>query len=128
MNYKILECFCSKARMDRYLIACGNSKQTALNLYKQNILVCQAFYPILNLFETFIRNTIYNQISCQLNDKEWINNHLNGFMSSPELEASNYYLQKSVLKFQKAMMRKKIKPGADKIIAELPFGFWLSLF
>jgi len=128
MNYNILERYCSKARMDKYLLACKDSKEIALGRYKQNILVCQAFYPILNLFETFIRNAIYYQISLHFKDKDWINNQVTGFMSSAELKSSSYFLKKSILKCQKDMLRKKIKPSSDKIIAELAFGFWLSLF
>ena len=51
MQYAKLEQFVSKPRLDRYLVSCNNSQERAIRLYNANLLVSQAFYTIMNLFE-----------------------------------------------------------------------------
>lgn len=69
MNYSQLEYYVSQPRINRFLRACGNSKSKAQKLYKINLRVSQAFYPLLNLFEIFLRNTIHNHIATHFNHK-----------------------------------------------------------
>jgi hypothetical protein len=124
MEYEKLEVFVSRARLDRYLISCSNSKERAQNLYEANLIVAQSFYPILNLFETFFRNTINNKLSIYFNDTAWIINQKRGFMDSPTL-APDFWLKSQVLNAERRT-RGTITPG--KIISEQIFGFWTSLF
>jgi hypothetical protein len=124
MDYNKLELFVSKPRLDRYLIACGNSRDRAQKLYEANITVAQAFYPILNLFETFLRNFISEKLTTYFGDEAWIINEKSGFMDDISL-APKYYLKNQVLSAERNT-RGTITPG--KIISEQPFGFWTSLF
>ncbi len=124
MDYSKLEKFVSKPRLDRYLVACGNSRERAQKLYKANIIVAQAFYPILNLFETFLRNSINEKLEIQFGDPAWIITEKTGFMDNITL-APKYYLKNQVLSAERNT-RGTITPG--KIIAEQAFGFWTSLF
>jgi hypothetical protein len=78
MRYAQLEYYVSEPRLNRFLRACSNSKTKAQKLYRINIKVSEAFYPILNLFETFLRNTIYNEIAHSLHDPDWIINEQKG--------------------------------------------------
>jgi len=48
MKYDTLEKYVSIPRMNRFLIATG-SKSNAMELYRVNLRVSQAFYPVLNL-------------------------------------------------------------------------------
>lgn len=124
MHYSKLEQFVSKPRLDRYLVACSNSRDRAQKLYEANILVAQAFYPILNLFETFLRNSINEKLTSHFGDTAWIINEKTGFMDDISL-APKYYLKNQVLSAERNT-RGTITPG--KIISEQPFGFWTSLF
>jgi hypothetical protein len=124
MNYHKLEKFVSKPRLDRYLVACGNMRERAQRLYEANIIVAQAFYPILNLFETFLRNAINEKLASHFGDAAWIITEKRGFMDNISL-APKYYLKNQVLSAEKNT-RGTITPG--KIVAEQPFGFWTSLF
>ena len=55
MNYNKLEYYVSQPRLNRFLIASGNSKVKAQKLYYANLKVAQSFYPVLNIFEVFFR-------------------------------------------------------------------------
>ncbi|MES2560402.1 MAG: hypothetical protein V4590_11710 [Bacteroidota bacterium] len=124
MEYSRLEQFVSPPRLDRYLVSCANSQDKAKRLYGANVLVSQAFYPILNLLETFLRNSINEKMSTHYSDAAWIINQKTGFMADRSL-GPNFTLRKQVLKAE-ANIRGTITPG--KIISEQTFGFWTSLF
>lgn len=124
MQYVKLEEYISKPRLDRYLVSCGNSKDRAKKLYEANIMVAQAFYPILNLFETFLRNSINEKLAVHFGDAAWIITEKIGFMANVSL-APKYWLQNQVVNAERNT-RGTITPG--KIISEQTFGFWTSLF
>lgn len=124
MQYAKLEQFVSKPRLDRYLVSCNNSQERAIKLYNANLLVSQAFYTIMNLFETFLRNSINDRLTIHFGDKDWIINQKNGFMNNQSL-GPRFKLKTQVLKAESST-HGNITPG--KIIAEQTFGFWTSLF
>lgn len=128
MEYSKLEYYTSKPRLDRFLTACNNSKSKAQKLYRINVRVSQSFYPVLNLFEVFIRNTMNYRVSGYLSDPNWIINQKNGFMNDKSLKRSGYYLRNNVKKAERIIKRKggTVTPG--RVIAEQSFGFWTSLF
>lgn len=128
MNYSQLELYISQPRLSRFYRACGNSKTKTQKLYKINLRVSQAFYPLMNLFETFIRNGIYNQISIHFADSDWIMNQKMFFMSSVTLTRSRFYLLKQVQKAESDILRRGLAITSSRIIAEQTFGFWTSFF
>jgi hypothetical protein len=71
MNYSQLEKYASIPRMSRFLAATG-SKSGAMHLYRVNLGVSQAFYPILNLTEIFLRNSLYACIESYFSNPDWI--------------------------------------------------------
>lgn len=99
-----------------------------MELYRKNLLVSQAFYPILNLFEVFLRNALYNSIGTYFSDPDWIINQKNGFMSDPSLQRSNFFLKRCVEVSEKTIMRKGADISSGKIIAEQSLSFWTSFF
>lgn len=124
MNYEKLEEFVSKARLDRYLVSCQNSKDRAKKLYEANLMIAEAFYPIMNLLETFLRNSINDKLSVYFGDSAWIINQKNRFMDDPSL-GPKYWLKSQVISAENNT-RGTITPG--KIVSEQTFGFWTSLF
>jgi hypothetical protein len=124
MKYEKLELFVSKHRLDRYLVSCSNSKDKAKTLYKENLIVAQSFYPILNLLEIFLRNSINDKLSHFYKDEAWIINQKNGFMKDKSLFPS-FWIQKQVLNAEK---NSRGKISAGKIVSEQSFGFWTCLF
>lgn len=128
MEYNKLEYYLSQPRLERFLIATANSKSKAQKLYRGNLRVSQAFYPILNLFEIFLRNIVNYQVSSHFANPNWIISEKNGFMNNASLTSSKFYLKNSVIKAEKTIRRKRgtITPG--KVIAEQSLGFWTSFF
>ena len=124
MDYAKLEKFTSKPRLDRFLISCSNSQDRTMKLYDSNLRVSQAFYPILNLLETFLRNCINEKLSLHFGDSAWIINEKNGFMSDHSL-SPDFWIKNQIIKSENNT-RGTITPG--KIIAEQTFGFWTCLF
>lgn len=128
MEYDKLEYYISQPRINRFLVATGNSKSKAKKLYRINLRVSQSFYPVLNLFEIFLRNIVNYQVSSHFGNPNWIITEKNGFMSDPSLTASRFFLQKSVQKAENTIRRKRGTVTSGKVIAEQSFGFWTSLF
>ncbi len=128
MEYSKLEYFISQPRIQRFLIAAGNSKSKAQQLYRINLRVSQAFYPILNLFEIFIRNTVNYQITSHFANPNWIVSEKHGFMNDNSLRHSKFFLKNSVEKAERTIRRKGGAISSGKVISEQSFGFWTSLF
>lgn len=124
MDYQKLEEFISKPRLDRYLLSCSNSKERAVKLYEANLTISQAFYPIMNLFETFLRNSINDKLTIHFSDDAWIITQKIGFMNDISL-APKYWIKNQIFNAERNT-RGTITPG--KIVAEQTFGFWTSLF
>ena len=128
LRYEDVEKLVSKPRLNRYLVACGNSKMRAKELYAANLKISQAFYPVLNLFEIILRNKIHDRLSIHFSDVNWITTEKTGFMNDHTLglrSGSGFYLKKQVEKAEKKLGR-KITTG--KVIAEQTLGFWTTLF
>lgn len=128
MRYSKLEYYLSQPRLQRFLLATGNSRIKAQKLYRVNLRVSQAFYPILNLFEIFLRNSVNYHISSHFSNPNWIISEKTGFMSNPSLAPSHFFLKKSIQKAERAIRRKGSVVTSGKVIAEQSFGFWTSLF
>ena len=128
MNYNKLEYFVSQPRMGRFLRATNNSKQKAQQLYRINLRVSQSFYPLLNLFEIFLRNSINYQVTSHFANPNWVITEKNGFMSDRSLRNSKFFLKNSIQKAEQTIQRKGGTVTSGKVIAEQSFGFWTSLF
>lgn len=128
MQYSKFEHFVSQPRLDRFLQACDNSKSKAQELYRLNLRVSQAFYPVLNLFEIFLRNILNVKVSAYFSDPKWIINQKNGFMNDNSLQGSKYFLKNSILISEKTIRRKGGSVSSGKVIAEQSLSFWTSLF
>lgn len=128
MRYAQLEYYISEPRLNRFLRACGNSKTKAQKLYRINIRFSEAFYPILNLFETFLRNTIYNEIASAFHDPDWIINEQKGFMSDSSLSRGRFAMKNQVLKIHHKIILLGGRVTASKLISEQTFGFWTTFF
>jgi hypothetical protein len=81
----------SALRVERYLQATQHSAPRAIELYKLNLKLCQAFHPLLSILEVVLRNRINDVLSEHFDDTNWIINQKNGFMSDPSL---TYYDKK----------------------------------
>jgi len=128
MDYSKLEYYLSQPRLSRFLASSGASKMKAQILYRANLQLAQSFYPVLNLFEIFLRNACDYQVSSYFSNPNWIITEKNGFMSHCSLTNSKFFLRNSVSKAERKIRSKGGNVTSGKVIAEQSFGFWTSLF
>lgn len=128
MNYNKFGLYVSTPRLRKYKIACDNSESRALELYKANMFLSQAFYPILNNFEVFFRNAVNRELIKHFNDPRWIITEKESFMSDPSLSGTDFYLRNSIEKTERRFRRSRRLATPSAIMAEQEFGFWTSFF
>ena len=120
-NNAIVERIISKERLEPYLNYHQNELSKAIAHYKSNILISESFYPLLAVLEIGLRNSIDYQLSKRFNDKEWYDNK--DFVKI----ATRFQIDRiSQARTNIYSEKKEITPG--RIISELSFGFWTSLF
>lgn len=89
--------------------------------YIANIMISQAFYPILSTIEITLRNaidtTFKNLLGENWLEQEYLNNNI--------LHQQDY--NKFKISYEKIQDKYKDKYTPGKVIAELHFGFWTTL-
>ena len=103
--------------LDRFITSDRLSVYTDLEQYKQNLRFSKSYYIPLSVLEVASRNSIDFYLSTKLGT-DWIND--------------DAFLQKDSISFRVEAISKILKRREiltkGKIIAELSFGFWTSLF
>ncbi|ENM3921757.1 Abi family protein [Vibrio cholerae] len=120
MNWNDLERLFSPARLGRYRAArAGNTAEAALD-YTYNLQLSEAMMPMLNVLEIALRNGIHVRLSSLYGRKDWW---------EVWVADTNFNWQNKEISNAKAKLNRRHEPQTpDKIIAELTFGFWSSLF
>ncbi|MDR2205389.1 MAG: hypothetical protein LBE36_04460 [Flavobacteriaceae bacterium] len=116
MTEQQLKYYLSSSRFNVYLAKTNNHFAKAYQLYKANIELSEAFYPILSILEISLRNAIHETLKTHFQDEYWFKNNL-------PIEFLPFVSEAT----QKLTAQRKIIT-ADRIIAELNFGFWSRLF
>lgn len=120
-NLTIIEKIISQERIQPYLKHHKYNLEKAILHYKSNILISEAYYPLLSILEIGLRNSIDNQLKIRFNDIYWFDN--------PEFikYASRFQIDRITnARINILSENKEITSG--RIISELSFGFWTSLF
>ncbi len=120
-NNAIVERIITKERIEPYLRHHKNDSFKAISHYKSNILISEAFYPLLAILEVGLRNSIAFQLSLRFNDKQWYEN--------PEFVkiASRFQIDR-ISEARKNILSEQKELTSGRVISELSFGFWTSLF
>jgi hypothetical protein len=111
----------SRERLEPYLILHQSDIDKAMLHYKSNILISESFYPLLAVLEIGLRNSIDYQLTKRFNDRHWYEN-MEFIRIATRFQIDRISDAKSNILSEK----KEITPG--RIISELSFGFWTSLF
>lgn len=106
----------SRVRLENYRNG-GDDLAMVVN-YFHNVELAEALYPSLQAFEIGLRNSIHGALSAHFTDTYWFERP--GLL--PRWQSEQIARARSVL------MREAKPVTADRIIAELHFGFWHSLF
>ena len=88
----------------------------AINLYKVNIQLSESFYTSLSVLEITLRNAIHQSCKRHFKDDYWFKNKLPKDLVAYVTDTEN-----------KILSAHKI-PTSDRIVSELTFGFWTTLF
>ncbi|MDX2556006.1 hypothetical protein [Streptomyces stelliscabiei] len=107
----------SKPRMATYLAVAGGDAETAMRLYWWNVSASAAFYGPLHCLEVTLRNALHDELVRHHGRPDW-------WVSAP--------LNSNGLRLVDEAREKCRRNGtsvvcADGIVAELSFGFWISL-
>lgn len=117
----IVDRIISKERLVPYLRHHENDLDKAIMHYKSNILISESFYPLLAILEVGLRNSIDFQLTQRFGVENW-------FESIEFVKiASRFQIERiSEARSNVWAEKKVVTPG--RIISELSFGFWTSLF
>jgi hypothetical protein len=108
----------SEKRFEKYK---RNDNDEVLTLTRclWNVSLCESFYPILHNLEIALRNGIHHTLNNHFGDELWMVNHRQRFSINDE---------KSLIKAEEELIRTRKPIEAGRLVAELSFGFWTSLF
>jgi hypothetical protein len=120
MNCSDLEKHFSPARIGRYQAAYGGDASKATIAYPHNMLLAEAMVPLLNVIEIAIRNGIHQRLTVLYGRADW----WELWTALPMFSWQNREIAGAKAK----LLRRKETSTPDKIVAELTFGFWSSLF
>lgn len=106
--------------MKKYFRLYPEDEAKAIRHYQCNIMLSEAMYPSLSVFEVELRNSIVRELISFAKRDDWYVI----FSSTPGLMELNKYI--STARRQIANRGEEIT--TSKITAELTWGFWTSLF
>lgn len=120
MNWIDLERHFSPARLGRYLVSCGGDEGRAEYAYVSNLRVAEAMIPMLSVLEISLKNGIHRRLTMMYKRSDWWGAWTGQTMFLWQLREVEHAVAK--------LTRRRESTTPDKIIAELSFGFWSSLF
>lgn len=106
----------SEPRFRRY-VAASRSDRDAVERYCWKIQLSESLYPTLSILEVSLRNGAHRALSDHLGTEFWFGSilHPRKYQNIADLIA-------------RITSRAGGPPTADKVVSEITFGFWLSLF
>jgi len=115
MDKARLEKLFSEERLKPYYKRVADHSE-AIKLYKVNIQLSESFYTTLSILEITLRNAIHQSCKRHFKDDYWFKNKLPKDLVAYVTDTEN-----------KILAAHKI-PTPDRIVSELTFGFWTTLF
>ncbi|MGH3695623.1 MAG: hypothetical protein ACRDRX_16820 [Pseudonocardiaceae bacterium] len=104
-------------RFAPYLARTNGDTEAAIRLYWWNVEISAAFYNPLHCLELGLRNAMHERLCTQFNRVDW-------WTVAPLSDSGSRTVSCAV---QKVVGRRGRRHTADDIVAELSFGFWVSL-
>lgn len=119
MQWSDFERHFSVPRTERYRLACRGNESSAAKNYAFNLKLAAATMPLLHTLEIALRNGIQTRLAEMYQRQDW----WIAWKDNPVFSWQNREIATTVVKIKR---RSECSP--DKVIAELTFGFWTSLF
>lgn len=126
----------STYRMQKYLQAAGHDQGKALCIYKLNIQLSQALYPLISILEVALRNAIDVELIKHFSSNDWLITQRNGFANHVGMVkkdnkgrlVSDHYFTEKLVKAESNISVKKSPITHGRLLSELTFGFWIKFF
>lgn len=109
----------STERMSRYYEAHADDESMAILHYRCNIELSSSYYACLSVFEVALRNALNRELTTKFGRDDWYK----VVSQQPGLNGLQYYITEA----QRHISNRGEIVTASKIVAELTFGFWVSL-
>lgn len=112
----------SSERLEAYAVrSSGASSEAVVTLarYLLNMALCESLYSPLQLCEIALRNAIHHHLSSLMSREDWYDDPR--FQLTPWAATETAKAKIQITKSKKAVT-------AGRVVAELNFGFWTSLF
>lgn len=109
----------SDNRMERYFNLYPNNEILAITHYGCNLQLSEALYIPLSVFEVTLRNALCRELKKMTRRDDWYV----VFQTTPQHSNLNRYISQAAK--QISGRHEQVTPS--KIVAELTFGFWVSL-
>jgi len=116
---ELLESAFSAQRMSKYINLYPDHEERAVLHYKENLKLAESLYISLSVFEVTLRNAISRQMERMTGRKDWYA----VFPSTPALKS----LHPDIKQAENHITNRGEHVEPDKIIAELTFGFWVTM-
>jgi len=120
MDWQQMQKYFSHARVDRYKSRRNGDLYLAAADYSRNIRLAEAMVPMLNVLEITLRNRMHARLTSAYGRDDW--------WVAWEGDATFSRALKSVDDARAKLISRREAVTADKVLAELTFGFWCSLF
>jgi hypothetical protein len=120
MDWKALETHFSPARVGRYKAHRVGNEAKAASDYAYNLQLSEAMLPTLNVLEIALRNGIHRRLTTLYGRVDWWEAWIGDQLFN--------WQNKEIQKAKDTLTRRKEPLTPDKILAEMTFGFWTSLF
>jgi len=115
--YEALMLPISRERLEAYREEGSDDLETLAN-YFWNMELSEALYPILQAFEVSLRNSIHSALSAHFENSSWFDHP--GLLLEWQAEA--------IVSAKRTLDEHKRTHEPGRIVAELHFGFWHSMF
>jgi len=112
-----LELSISQDRLAPYFQKTRGNRKKAIQFYVWNMMISSTFYPPLQCLEVTLRNSIHRELSKKYN-ATWYEN-INNLLK--------YNDQEKIQSAKDALLKQGKPLEPSRIVAELSFGFWVSL-
>jgi hypothetical protein len=117
-SFSVLRASVSQDRLEPYLAACAGDQAAAARLYAWNIQASAAFHAPLGCLEVACRNAMHHQLSVLFGREDW--------WDAAELRL-HHTAQRIANDAKRDLVRRRGFITPARMVAELPFGFWVSL-
>ena len=114
----ISEAFTSQ-RLNKYIRLYDGDEEKVVAHYKANLALAESLYTSLSVFEVTLRNALSKELERMMGRKDWYA----VFPSNPALKS----LTSEVTVAIRHISQRGEMVTPDKIVAELTFGFWVTL-